>query len=102
MRDNGIVSELGVCPVTPDANAGGRRVDLLVPPECLAVCENGSGVRARVVQVVFQGTRKIFTVRLPSGHQLQGLCAHDTPLQVGLQIHVRHDPAVVITFPSLT
>ena len=102
VRDDGIVSELGVCPVAPDANAGGRRVDLLVPPECLAVSENGSGVRARVVQVVFQGTRKIFTVRLPSGLHVQGLCTHDPPLQVGLQIHVRHDPAAVITFPSLT
>ena len=105
VRDDCIVTELGACPVAQDApgvNAGQRRVDLLVPPECVTMCENGGGVRARVTQVVFQGTRKIFTVCLPSGFHLQGLCAHDTPLQVGLQINVRHEPAVVITFPPTT
>ena len=105
VRDDCIVSELGVCPVgpdTPNVITGQQRVDLLVPPECVTVCENGGGIRARVTQVVFQGTRKIFTVRLPSGFQLQGQCAHDTPVQVGVQINVRHDPGVLITFPSTT
>ena len=104
VRHDCIVTELGACPLGPDALEAimdQRRVDLLVPPECVTVCENGSGIRVRVTQVVFQGTRKIFTVRLPSGLELQGLCAHDTPVQVGVQINVRHEPAVVITFPSL-
>ena len=105
VRDDHIVTELGVVRGgvnPPNVNAGHERIDLLVPPECVIMCENGSGVRARVMQVDFQGTRKTFTVRLPSGLRLQGLCAHDTPLQVGLQVNVRHDPANVITFPSLT
>ena len=105
VRDGSIVTELGVVlvgPNVPNVNIGQGRVDLLVPPECVTMCENGNGVSARVIQIVFQGTRKIFTVRLPSGFHLQGLCAHDTPLQVGLQINVRHDPANVIAFPSMT
>ena len=105
VRDDCIVTELGVVPVgpnVPNVNGGQGRVDLLVPPECVTMCENGNGVSARVTQIVFQGTRKIFTVRLPSGFHLQGLCAHDIPLQVGLQINVRHDPANVIAFPSMT
>ena len=104
VRDDCIVTELGVVRVGPNAsnvNAGDGRVDLLVSPECVTMCENGRGVRARVVQVAFQGTRKLYTVRLPSGLQLQGLCALDISLQTGLQINVRHDPAIVITFPSI-
>ena len=104
VRDDCIITELGVVRVgekSPNVSAGHDRVDLLVPPECVAMCENGSGVLARVVQVVFQGTRKIFTARLPSGIHLQGLCAHDTPVQAGLQVNLRHAPANVITFPSV-
>ena len=105
VREDCIVTELGVVrvgPNMPSVNGADGRVDLLVPPESVTLCEKGSGVRARVVRVEFQGTRKLYTVRLPSGFHLQGLCAHDTPLQMGLQINVRHDPAVVITFPSIT
>ena len=105
VREDGIVTELGVVRVGPNVssvNGAEGRVDLLVPPESVTLCENGGGVPARVLRVEFQGTRKLYTVRLPSGFQLQGLCAHDTPLRMGLQINVRHDPAVVITFPSIT
>ena len=105
LRDDCIVTELGVVrvgPNTPNVNDADGRVDLLVPPESVTLCENGRGIRVRVVRVEFQGTRKLYTVRLPSGFHLQGLCAHDTPLHLGLQINVRHDPAAVITFPSIT
>ena len=81
------------------ATDGHRRVDLLIPPECLALCDNGRGARARVASVAFRGTRKLYTVRLPSGTRLQGLCPHDAPLQTGAQVNVRYDPTVVIAFP---
>ena len=103
IRDHCIVTEMGPVrldsdmPATPD---GCREVDLLIPPECLTLCDNGHGIRARVTQITFHGTRKLYTVRLPSGAYLQGLCAHDAPLQTGAQINVRYEPTVLITFPS--
>lgn len=103
VRGDGIVTELGVVRLAPDTahgNGGDGQVDLLVAPEHVTICENGGGVRARVLQVAFQGIRKLYTVRLPSGLHVRGLCAHDTPLKTGAQINVRHDPAAVITFPS--
>ena len=103
IRDHGIVTEMGTVRFGPDVTAvpdGHRQVDLLIPPECLALCDNGHGARARVMQITFQGTRKLYTVRLPSGVSLQGICAHDTPLQTGAQVNVRYDPTVVIAFPT--
>lgn len=103
VRDRCIVTEMGSIslasgmPATPD---DGRDVDVLIPPECLMLCDNGHGTRARVTQITFQGTRKLYTIRLPSGAHLQGLCAHDAPLQTGTQINVRYEPTVLITFPS--
>ena len=103
IRDHCIVTEMGAIRLGPDTAAvadGHRQVDLLIPPECLALCDNGHGARARVTQITFQGTRKLYTVRLPSGARLQGICAHDTPLQTGAQINVRYEPALLITFPN--
>ena len=103
IRDNRIVTEMGAIHLGPGTTTvpdGHRRVDLLIPPECLALCDNGHGARARVMQVIFQGTRKLYTVRLPSGARLQGICAHDTPLQTGAQINVRYEPTVLIAFPG--
>ena len=102
IRDDCIVTEMGSTRLGSDMTAvphGHCQVDLLIPPECLMLCDNGRGARARVMQVTFQGTRKLYTVRLPSGAHLQGICAHDTPLQIGAQIHVRYEPTVLITFP---
>ena len=103
IRDNCIATEMGSVRIAPGVTAvpeGHRRVDLLIPPECLSLCDNGRGARAQVTQITFQGTRKLFTVRLPSGARLQGLCAHDAPLQTGAHVNVRYDPTVVIVFPS--
>ena len=103
IRDRCIVTEMGSVPLEsgmPATLDGCREVDLLIPPECLTLCDNGHGSRARVTQITVQGTRKLYTVRLPSGSHLQGLCAHDAPLQTGAQINVRYDPSVVITFPT--
>ena len=103
IRDNCIATEMGSVRLAPGVTAvpeGHRRVDLLIPPECLALCDNGRGAHVQVVHVAFQGTRKLYTVRLPSGARLQGLCAHDTPLQTGTHVNVRYDPTVVIAFPS--
>ena len=103
IRDGRIVTEMGSVRLGADGIAvphGHRRLDLLIPPECLILCDNGDGAQARVTQITFQGTRKLYTVRLPSGAHLQGLCAHDAPLQTGAQINVRCEPTVLITFPS--
>ena len=103
IRDDCIVTEMGPVRLAPDLMTvadGHRRVDLLIPPECLTLCDNGRGARAQVAAVAFQGTRKLYTVRLPSGARLQGLCAHDVPLQTGAHVNVRYDPTVVIAFPS--
>ncbi len=103
IRDDCIVTEMGPVRLGSDRSPtpdGHHQVDLLIPPECLTLCDNGRGVRARVTQVTFQGTRKLYTVRLPSGARLQGFCAHDVPLQTGAQINVRHEPTVLITFPG--
>ena len=103
IRDRCIVTEMGPTrldcdmPTTPDDC---RDVDLLIPPECLTLCGNGHGTRAQLTQVTFQGTRKLYTVRLPSGARLQGLCPHDVPLHTGAQVNVRYEPTVLITFPS--
>ena len=82
IRDRRIVTEVGSVSLDsgmPASPEGCRDVDLLIPPECLTLCDNGHGTRARVTQITFQGTRKLYTVRLPSGAHLQGLCAHDVP-----------------------
>jgi iron(III) transport system ATP-binding protein len=103
IRDDCIVTEMGTIRLGPDlptASDDHRQVEVLIPPECVTLCDNGRGARARVVQVTFQGTRKLYTVRLPSGTHLQGFCAHDTPLQTGAQINVRYEPTVLITFPA--
>ena len=103
IRDDCIVTEMGAIRLDPAMRPvpdNHRQVDLLIPPECLTLCDNGHGARARVLQVTFQGTRKLYTVGLPSGARLQGFCAHDVPLQTGAQINVRYDPTVLITFPS--
>ena len=103
IRDDCIVTEMGSIRLGPDADltlGNHRQVDLLIPPECLTLCDNGRGARAQVVDVAFQGTRKLYTVRLPSGARLQGLCAHDVPLQTGAQVNVRHDLTVVMAFPT--
>ena len=103
IRDRCIVTEMGSVrldsgrPATPDDC---RDVDLLIPPECLTMCGNGHGTRVLVTHITFHSTRKLYTVRLPSGAHLQGLCAHDVPLQTGAQINVRYEPTVLITFPS--
>ena len=103
VREDCIVTEMGTIPLTPNMPTlpeGRRRVDLVIPPECLTLCDNGHGSRAQVMQITFQGTRKLYTVRLASGVHLQGICAHDTPLHTGTQINVRYEPRVLITFPG--
>jgi iron(III) transport system ATP-binding protein len=98
--NHGIATEMGLLPLLPDmpAVAHSRHVDLLIRPECLRLC--GSGTPVEVVHTHFHGTRKLYTLRLPSGTLLRGLFAPEVSLRSGERVHVRLQPAELVAFPG--
>jgi iron(III) transport system ATP-binding protein len=99
IRSQGIATELGMLPLLPDMPLvrHSRYIDLLIRPECLRMCSNGTP--AQVIHTRFHGTRKLYTVRFPSGTLLQGHFASETPLRLGEQVRLRLQPVDLVAFP---
>ena len=91
---------LGAVPLTPDIRlaASNRQVDVLIRPESLQLCGE-HGTPAQVTHVSYHGTRKLYTLRLPSGTLLCGLFPSEVTLQPGEQIRVTLQLADVVAFP---
>jgi iron(III) transport system ATP-binding protein len=102
MRPNGIATELGHFPHHDDLKQVNedRRVDVLVRPESVHLCSHHDGTPAQVVRSSFRGTRKLYTLRLPSGAQVSGLFSQDMVLRAGDQIRVSWHPDHLVTFSS--
>ena len=97
-----IATELGNIPYHADIHRvnGDRRVDVLVRPESVHVCGQHEGTPAQVVRSSFRGTRKLYTLRLPSGTQFCGLFSQEIALRPGEQIRVAWHPERMVTFSS--
>jgi len=102
MRPNGIATELGHFPYHDDVKQVNeeRRVDVLVRPESVHLCGHHDGTPAQVVRSSFRGTRKLYSLRLPSGAQVCGLFSQDIVLRPGDQIRVSWHPDHMVTFSS--
>jgi iron(III) transport system ATP-binding protein len=103
IQDRAIATEMGPVPLIPDVDLppGQRQVEVLIRPECVRLSHAG-GVPAQVVRASFRGTRRLYTLRLPSGTQVCGLFAQNNMIGAGDQIHVSFDPAEVVVFPRHT
>lgn len=101
IRDNHVATEMGQVPLTPDwpLTPDCRQVDVLIRPECVQLCNNQHGTPAQIVHAGFRDTRRLYTLRLPSGATLRGLFPHDVSLRSGDQIHVTLQPADLVAFP---
>ncbi len=95
-----IATELGNIPHHVDLSRidGDRRVDVLVRPESVHLCGHHDGTPAQVIRSSFRGTRKLYTLRLPSGAQLCGLFSQDIALHAGEQIRVSWHPEQMVAF----
>ncbi|WP_089720434.1 ABC transporter ATP-binding protein [Candidatus Entotheonella palauensis] len=89
-----IVTELGNIPYHADLPLAhdDRQVDVLVRPESVQLCGHHDGTPAQVVRSSFRGTRKLYTLSLPSGAQLCGLFPQEVALQAGDHIRVSWHP----------
>jgi iron(III) transport system ATP-binding protein len=101
IRHGCIRTELGDVPLAPDTRlpGGQRHVDVLIRPESLQLCDE-HGTRVQVIQASYHGTRKLYTLRLPSGTLLCGLFPREVTLKPGEQIRVTLQPTDVVAFPQ--
>jgi iron(III) transport system ATP-binding protein len=103
IRPDCIATEMGNVPLTPDIRlgAGKQHVDVLIRPESLQLGST-QGTPVQVIQTSYHGTRKLYTLRLPSGTLLCGLFPHEVTLKPGEQIRVTLQLTDVVAFPHLT
>lgn len=101
IHQTGIATELGEVPYTPDLDFTGasRQVDLLVRPEHVQLCSNTHGTPVQVVHTSFRGTRKLYTLRLPSGATFCALLPAEVVLHAGESVRVTWQPADLVVFP---
>ena len=100
IRQGCIATEMGDVPLTPDIHlaASNRQVDVLIRPESLRLCGE-HGTPAQVTHASYHGTRKLYTLRLPSGTLLCGLFPPEVTLQPGEQIRVTLQLTDMVAFP---
>jgi iron(III) transport system ATP-binding protein len=103
IRHNCIATEMGNLPLLPEVHQtpDRRHIDVLVRPEYVQLCGE-EGTPAQVTHGTYYGTRKLYTLRLPSGTILCGLFAHDVTLKPGEQIRVTLRLADLVTFPHVS
>lgn len=103
IQDDCIATEMGKVPLTPDMamTAADREVEVLVRPEYVRLCECDCGTLVQVVQLSFRGTRRLYTLELPSGTQICGLFAPEVVLSLGDQVKVQLELTELVTFPKL-
>ena len=98
-----IHTELGTIPHGPMLDVPGdtRQVELLVRPENIHFETNHHGMLVQVVQSSFRGTRKLYTLRLPSGMTFAALFATPVALRLGESVRVTWQPTDVVVFPRM-
>jgi iron(III) transport system ATP-binding protein len=97
-----VVTEVGPVPLTsvPALPADCRQVEVLIRPECVQLSDDRRGIPAQVLQASFHGTRKLYTLRLPSGTLLRALFPRGMVLKPGEQVRVTLQPAELVVFPK--
>lgn len=97
-----ISTELGDITYTPilDHLETTRQVEVLVRPEHLHLATDQHGTGVQVVQGSFRGSRKLYTLRLPSGATVCALFATDVALRPGEVVHVTWQPTDLVVFPQ--
>ena len=98
----GITTELGEVPYTPALRlpGDGRLVELLVRPEHVQLCNTPHGTPVQVVHASFRGTRKLYTLRLPSGATFCALFPSEVALRAGEVVRVAWQPVDLVVFPE--
>ena len=101
VSDQCIATEMGNIPLTPAWSLADdcREVELLIRPEHVQLCDDRQGTPVQVVHMRFRGSRKLYTVRLPSGATLCGQFAPEVALRAGEYIRITCDPGQLIAFP---
>lgn len=94
-----IISELGEFPL-PGHGVRGGRVDILLRPNQVLPCHNGTGVGCQVIQVQYLSGQPLFTLALPSGREIQALLPGSENLQPGDHTQVRFEPSPLVVFPA--
>jgi iron(III) transport system ATP-binding protein len=102
MQATCITTELGEVPYTPalPPRGDGRQVELLVRPEHVQLCNTSHGTPVQVVHASFRGTRKLYTLRLPSGATFGALFPSEVTLHSGETVRVTWQPADLVVFPQ--
>ena len=102
MQATCIATELGEVPYTPalSPRGDGRQVELLVRPEHVELCNTSHGTPVQVVHASFRGTRKLYTLRLPSGATFGALFPSEVTLRSGETVRVTWQPADLVVFPQ--
>jgi iron(III) transport system ATP-binding protein len=102
MQATCITTELGEVPYAPALHpkGDGRQVELLVRPEHVALCNTSHGIPVQVVHASFRGTRKLYTLRLPSGATFGALFPSEVTLHSGETVRVSWQPADLVVFPQ--
>jgi len=101
VHDTAITTELGTVAYTSPTprTAVCRQVDVLIRPEHVHLCRNQRGIPAQVLQIDFRGTRKLYTLRLPSGTTLCALLPVDVTPRPGERIAITWEPTDLVVFP---
>jgi iron(III) transport system ATP-binding protein len=96
-----ITTELGEIPYTSALSLPGddRQVELLVRPEHVQLCHTSHGAPVQVVHTSFRGTRKLYTLRLPSGATFCALFPSEVVLHSGEVVRVTWQPVDLVVFP---
>jgi iron(III) transport system ATP-binding protein len=102
IRDSRVVTEMGEVPLMPDflPAPACRYVDVLIRPECIRLCNSQHGTPVQVVHAGFRDTRRLYTLRLPSGITLHGLFPRDVSLRTGDHVRVTLRPVDLVVFPG--
>jgi iron(III) transport system ATP-binding protein len=100
-RDTCIATELGDIPCTPGLclPTASRQVDLLVRPEHVQLGNHQRGTPVQVVHTSFRGTRRLYTLRLPSGTTFCALLPAHVVLRSGECVRVTWQPTDLVVFP---
>jgi iron(III) transport system ATP-binding protein len=96
-----ITTELGEVPYISalSLTGDGQQVELLVRPEHVQLCNTSHGTPVQVVHTSFRGTRKLYTLRLPSGATFCALFPSEVTLRSGEVVRVTWQPADLVVFP---
>jgi iron(III) transport system ATP-binding protein len=101
MQDCCVLTEMGPIPLPhpPILTGADRQVEILIRPECVHLGDHRQGVAVQVVRASFHGTRRLYTLRLPSGVLLRSLLPREVVCKPGEQLRVSLRPTDLVVFP---